>query len=157
MAFTGFLKIPDIDGESKTVGHEDEIDVWGVSWGLEQASASAGTRRLRRRTEVAPVVFHKFTDVSSPYLAQATAQAKSFPEIVLTIRKDSGDSHLDYLVITLKNAMIGSYQVQNIERDDADARLMERVQVTAEDIRFLYRQQTSGGSSIEHGVEIEVY
>ena len=39
MAFSGYIKVPDIDGESKQAGHEGEIDCWGVSWGAAQSSS----------------------------------------------------------------------------------------------------------------------
>ena len=105
MPLTAYMKIPDIAGESQRADHEDEIDIHDVQWVIEQASvAQVGRGRSQSRARVDALICAKYYDASSPYLALACMQAKSFDEIVLMVRKDSGEAHLDYLTITMTNA-----------------------------------------------------
>ena len=112
MALTGYLLIPDIAGESQRVDHEEEIDVHSITWGISQgAAAQMGRGRSKGRADISTLKVNKYYDASSPYLALACMQGKSFDEIVLSVRKDSGEAHLDYLVITMTNVIVSDYFV----------------------------------------------
>ena len=154
MALTGFLKLPDIDGESLQEEHENEIDVYGVRWGAELNLPTTGARRVRSRAETGPMVIHKFYDAASPYLADALSRSMKLDEAIFTARAFGAEAPFDYLTITLTNARIIDYEMHNTERDDTDDRIMERVEIAFEQMSILYRRQTSTGNVIEHEVEI---
>ncbi len=159
MAFTGYLKIEGIDGESKRADHEGEIDCFGVEFNASQmSSASVGSGRTRGRATLSDFTFHKWLDASSPYLMLACAKGKSFAEIVFTARKDSGDAHLDYLIITLENCIISSYKmVQNAPEATSNELISEEVSVSYEKVNFKYVVQADDHSKgDEHEVEYDL-
>jgi len=154
MPFNGYLKVPDIPGESVRADHEDEIDVFGVSWSVvQQTSASAGKGRVQGRAHASAVTFEKFMDAASPYLTLACLQGKSFDEVVFSVRKDSGDAHLDYLVVTLTNVIVSSYEMSNGD----DQQIRESVSLMAEEIKILYTVQADDHSAgDEHEIEYDL-
>ena len=112
MPMTGYMKMPDIDGESRRADHEGEIDILAIDWSMAQAAnMQQGSGRTSSRASVNPVGITKTYDASSPYLALACMQGKAFDEVIISFRQDSGEAHLDYLVITLKNVVISSYNM----------------------------------------------
>ena len=159
MPLTGFLNIPDIEGESVTAGHENEIDFHGLEWGVLRKGnrASKGRGRTQGRAVVSPLEIHKFYDSSSPYLALAAMQGKTFDEIVVSVRKDSGEAHLDYLKITMTNCTLKSYGMFNDGQDDPLELISERVGIKFEKINILYTQQADDHSAgDEHEIEYDV-
>ena len=154
MPITAFLKIPDIPGESRRVGHEDEIDVHAMQWGIEHSAPSqVGRGRVRARSDVKPLIVHKGYDAASPLLARAVRQGQSFREVVLTLRKDSGEQHLDYLVVTMTNVMLTSYEVASDPEAGTGGDLVEGLELDFEKVRLLYTRQAVDGSA---GDETEV-
>lgn len=159
MAFTGYLKIEGIDGESKRADHEGEIDCFGVSFSAQQmSSSSVGSGRTRGRATLSDFTFNKWYDTASPYLALACAKGKSFEEIVFTVRKDSGDAHLDYLIITLKNCIISSYQMtQNAPEESSNELISETIAISYEKLTIKYTVQADDHSKgDEHEVEYDL-
>ena len=159
MAFTGYLKIDGIDGESKRAEHEGEIDCYGVEFNASQSSSSSvGSGRTRGRATLSDFKFHKWMDASSPYLMLSCAKGKSFSEIVFTVRKDSGDAHLDYLVITLTNCIISSYGMsQNSPEEASSEMIAETCTVSYEKLNFKYLVQADDHSKgDEHEVEYDL-
>jgi type VI secretion system secreted protein Hcp len=159
MAFTGYLKVPDIDGESKRADHEGEIDVYGVHWQVAQSSsASTGSGRTRGRAHVSDFTCMKWYDASSPYIALACMQGKAFDEIVFMARKDSGDAHLDYLTVTMTNCIITSYAMSQAHGEsDTDDMINETVSFSCEKINVKYVVQADDHSAgDEHEIEYDV-
>lgn len=111
MAFSGYLKIEDIPGESERSDHIGEINLSSFSWGVSRHTyRDTGGKRESGLPEVQSLVCTKDYDCASPYLALACLKAKNLGEVVLTLRKDAGDDHKDYLTITMTNVLIESYQ-----------------------------------------------
>ncbi|HWL56733.1 MAG TPA: type VI secretion system tube protein Hcp [Paracoccus sp. (in: a-proteobacteria)] len=107
---TGTLKVPKIKGESRLKGHEDEIDIDAVSFGVVQhATRAKGGGHTGAHASFGDLVCSKTYDAASPYLALACMNAQAFDEVVFTARKDSGEEHLDYLIITLTDCILTSY------------------------------------------------
>lgn len=157
MPLTGYLKIPDIDGESQRAEHEDEIDIHDVEWAIEQAAvAQIGRGRSQSRARVDALKFRKFYDASSPYLALACMQARSFDEVVLTVRKDSGEAHLDYLTITMTNVVLSSYHVLGNNSDLHDM-IEEQGGFSFEQVNVKYIVQADDHSAgDEHEIEFDI-
>ena len=159
MAFTGYLKIEGIDGESKRADHEGEIDCYGVEFSASQmSSSSVGSGRTRGRATLSDFTFHKWMDASSPYLMLACSKGKSFSEIVFTVRKDSGDAHLDYLIITLTNCIISGYKMaQNAPEAGSSEMVSESIEISYEKLNFKYVVQADDHSKgDEHEVEYDL-
>lgn len=155
MPLTGFLKIPDIPGESRRADHEGEIDLHAISWGVSRDSTSTpATGRRRGRSEAGPVVLGKSYDASSPYLALAALQGKSFDEVVISFRKDSGEAVLDFLQITLTNVIVSSYDVNGSPEQNG---IEDSVELSFEKINIKYTIQADDHSAgDEHEVEFDI-
>ncbi|MCE0487057.1 Hcp family type VI secretion system effector [Ornithinimicrobium sediminis] len=140
MAVQGFLKVPDIPGESTSKDHEDEIDVVALSFGMG-VPASSATEPRSGRVQLQPLMVTKHYDRSSPYLKRALFDNVVFPEVVLTVsqalswgRGRPGDRG-DYLVVTLTGASVMSYDLVPAEGLD---QLEERLAFGYRSITFTY-------------------
>ncbi|YCM42662.1 type VI secretion system tube protein Hcp [Verrucomicrobiaceae bacterium 227] len=150
----GYLKIDDIPGESTRADHEDEIDVHGIQWKIEADASSAGSGRVRGKAVVGPLKIAKFVDASSPYLALASMQGKSLPEIILAVRGADGAASLDYLTITLTNVRVDSYEIKTTE---GDAKPSEEVSFSFERIKYKYVvQEDDHSAGDEHEIEYDI-
>lgn len=159
MAFTGYLKIEKIKGESKRADHEDEIDVFGVEWKVSQSSsASTGSGRSRGRATIGDLIVHKWYDAASPHLALACMNGTALDEIVFSARKDSGEAHLDYITVTMEKGMVSGYQLSQSQAEDSgEDRIIETVSFSFEKIGILYKVQSDDHSAgDEHEVEYDI-
>lgn len=153
---TGYMLVPDVPGESMRADHEDEIDVHSIDWTVSQGSAAqVGRGRSQSRAQVGSINLMKFYDASSPYLSLACMQGKSFEEIVISVRKDSGEAHLDYLVITMENVTISSYDMMPTAPENLV--IEERIGLTCEKIKIVYVVQADDHSAgDEHEIEYDI-
>jgi type VI secretion system secreted protein Hcp len=154
MAFSGYLKIDDIEGESKRAEHEGEIIVSSFSWGASRSAfRNSGGQRESGLPEVQSLGITKDYDASSPYLALACIKAKNLGEVILTLRKDQGDEHADYLTVTLTNTMVESYQTGG----GGGGNPVDSLSLSFDSIKVKYVQDaddlTKGG---EHEIEYDV-
>lgn len=110
-----FLKLDNVLGESREPGHVGEIDVLSFSFGASQTGVrEAGGRASARRSSLSPIAIVKQVDKSSPKLFLACATGVHFKDAVLTI-STGGDKPFEYLVITMSDVLISSYQVGTSE------------------------------------------
>ncbi len=153
---TGYMLIDDVPGESVRADHEDEIDVHSIDWIIQQgATAQVGSGRSLARAQVGAVKVNKFYDASSPYLALACMQGKDFPEVTIAVRKDSGEAHLDYLVIKMENVVVSGYEILPTPQDSLV--IEEHVSLTCEKISILYTVQAEDHSAgDEHEIEYDI-
>lgn len=154
----GYLAMPGIDGESRRAGHEDEIEVHRIAWRIEQdAPGSAGSGRRRRWVEVGPLIVHTWYDASSPYLALAALEGRHFDEVVLTLRRDTGDEPIDYLRLTMSDVVIASYELLDEHATSATVvdRVPERLGLTFVEIAIRYLEQLDDGGHKKHEVEYD--
>jgi type VI secretion system secreted protein Hcp len=154
MAFSGYLKIDDIEGESKRADHEGEIIVSSFSWGATRSAfRNSGGQRESGLPEVQSLNLTKDYDASSPYLALACIKAKNLGDVILTLRKDQGDEHSDYLTITMTNTLIESYQTGG----GGGGNPVDTLTLSFDSIKVKYIQDaddlTAGG---EHEIEYDV-
>ena len=155
MAITGTIKMPDIEGESVRDGHEDEIDILSCDWSMAQAaSMQSGTGLTSGRATVNPIGISKYYDAASPYIALACMQGKAFDEVVISFRQDSGEAHLDYLIITLTNVVISSYSVSGGAGADE---FVDSLSLSFETVKEKYTVQAEDHSAgAEHEIEYNV-
>jgi type VI secretion system secreted protein Hcp len=156
MAVSGYMKIEEIPGESGRKDHEEEIIISTVQWGATRpVTNTPGVGRSTGMPQITSLTITKLYDKSSPYLAQAVLLATAFPEIVVTLRKDSGETHLDYLTITMTDCMIDGYSFSGA--DGGDAPPMESVSIMFNKLKVLYIEQASDHSAGgEHEFEYDI-
>ncbi|SFD10867.1 Hcp family type VI secretion system effector [Algibacter pectinivorans] len=129
----GFVKIPDINGESQSKAYAREIEIYGLASLSEQLkSAQIGSGRSRARATVSPISLVKKIDAATPYLMLANLQGKFFAETTISLIKPETGSQNPYLVITLKNVLISKHQV------DASSNRQEIIDLKYEKITVKY-------------------
>jgi type VI secretion system secreted protein Hcp len=110
MKIDGFLKVPDIPGASERDGHEEEMEVFGVEFEM-QAPHDANTLSRRGRVSLSTLKFFKYYDMGSPYLKKACFDNTPMDEVVFSARRTIEGETSDYLVITLSDASVVSYEL----------------------------------------------
>lgn len=145
MAFDMFLKIDGIAGESSDGhGHKDEIEVVSWNWGmLQKGNTHQGTGSGSGKVEIQDLTVTKWVDRATPALMLSCAKLEPIEEIVLTVRKAGGKTPLEYVKITLKNAVITCVSTGGTGSDD---RLSENVTIQFAKVDFEYSPQNSDGS-----------
>ena len=158
MPLTAYLKIGDIAGESQRVDHEDEIDIHDIMWSIDRKSASkVGRGRARARARIQPLLLRKVTDAASAYLLLACMQGKSFPEMILSVRKDSGEAHLDYLVITMENVTISKFEKLGVGVENEGQTIEEIIGLVFENVTYKYTVQNDDHSAgDEHEITYDI-
>lgn len=141
MGVLGYMRYPDIAGESVREGHEDEIEIHAIQFSMEDPSGPTGARRGRVRLQSLTV--SKTYDRSSPYLKRALADGRHAREVTITIAAPSADGDEDYLVIGLRDARLTSYAMASSE----DGTLQESLTLDYRTIGFVYRD--------DHEVELD--
>jgi type VI secretion system secreted protein Hcp len=139
-----FLKIGDIKGESTDDKHKDEIELESFSWGLTQAGTS-GRGAGAGAGKALPQDFHfvKKMDKSSPVLFMGCATGQHHAKAVLTVRK-AGGQQMEYLKITMEEAMVSSYQVAATSGGDAVP--VDQVSLNFSKLEIAYSPQKQDGS-----------
>ncbi len=139
-----FLKLTnkDIKGESKGDGHKDEIDIQSVNFGLSQAgSASFGGGAGTNAASFNDMSFGKIVDFSSPNLMATCAEGTAIKEAKLVIQKAGTDGPIDYLVYTMNDCIVSSYQVTTSGGESTDSFSINFAKITMQ-----YTPQTEEGT-----------
>ncbi len=143
----GYLKIPDIAGESNAVRFEDQIEIFGLSSLIEQGSAArVGKGRRRARAQVSPMYVVKRIDSATPYVMLASMQGKSFPDMVITLVESESSNQIAYFIVTLENVTIIKHQF------DSSSNRQEIISLSYENITVKY--VSNDGS--EHEITFDV-
>lgn len=128
-----FLFIEGVPGESTDKDHRDWIDLVNFGQTLEPAK--------RRHSTVCEGIALKELDAASPALWSAVASKTVFPEMVLEITAESGESRITVLRQTMLNVRVS--RVRFGERDQVP---IEHVALAPEEISVLYRKVNPDGS-----------
>lgn len=154
MAVDMFLKLGDIQGESKDKTHANEIDVLAWSWGASNSgTAHVGGGAGAGKVNVQDLSFTKYIDKSSPDIFLACCNGKHIPQAILTVRK-AGENPLEYLIITMTEVMITSVSTGGSGGED---RLTENVTLNFAKVKIDYKEQTptgTGGATPSAGWDI---
>lgn len=150
MAVDGFLKFegPEVKGESKVKGHEDEIDILDVHFSLNQpASFAYGGGGGTGKADFHDLSITKRFDFSSPTLMGFCANGKHFDKATITLRKASGDAApIDYLKLTMEHVLISSMTPSGLGSGDG----MEHATLNFAKVTMEYNTQTEKGAKDKH-------
>ena len=142
MAVDMFIKIGDIDGESKDKTHAKKIDVLAWSWGLSNSgSAHVGGGAGAGKVNVQDLSFTKYVDAASPKLMLACCNGKHYPEALLIIRK-AGENPVEYIKIKMTELLITSLSTGGSGGED---RLTENVTLNFAKVHVDYTPQDAKG------------
>ena len=140
-----FLALDGIKGESKAVGHIDEIDLESFGWGEFAAGGGGGGGGGGGAGKVTMQDVHVVARLSkaSPALMLACAQRKHLKTAILTARR-AGPAKQDFLVLRFDDVVITSYNVSGSEADGGPP--TDQVSFAFARIRLEYRPQKQDGS-----------
>lgn len=140
MAIDTHLKFDGVEGESTHVDHKGEVDILSWTWGVSNASHTAGSGSGKGKATAGDMHFTHLYDKASPILAKKCAQGVHFKEVVMTSRK-SGEGQKDFLKITMKEVFITSVQPSGSAGGD----IHESVSMSYGSIDFAYKPQDEKG------------
>lgn len=104
-----FLKIDEVEGESKDSKHKGEIDIDSFAWGAKNAgTSSAGGGAGAGKVVIDDINFSAKASKASPTLFLKCATGAHLPKAVLTVRK-AGTDQQEYMKITLTDVLVSSY------------------------------------------------
>jgi type VI secretion system secreted protein Hcp len=145
-----FLRLEGIPGESTVEGHEGEIELLSLSWGLHapEAPSYEGGAGRSGRVEVDRLTALAETSVASPRLLGACATGQHISTATLTGWRDdeTGERRQDFLVITLSDVLVSGYQLEGGaggEPEDEVVLSFSRIQVEIEAVDGSAREQVS--------------
>src|SRR5260221_4205815 len=140
MAVDMFIKIGDVDGETKDKVYAGKkyIDVLAWSWGLSNSgSAHVGGGAGAGKVNVQDLSFTKYLDAASPDLMLACCNGKHYDSATLTVQK-AGEKPLPYLKITLTDLIVTSHSTGGSGGED---RLTENVSLNFAKVKVEYDTQ----------------
>lgn len=138
------LKLTKIEGESKKKGYENQIDIYDFKFGVSQAASSAeGLGGGSAKSDCKDLVLTKLIDKSTPIIFLYSALGTPIPEAVMTVRKAGGQS-LDYLVVTLKDAIVTNVATGGTADDE---RVREEISLSYAKITIQYKAQNADGTA----------
>jgi type VI secretion system secreted protein Hcp len=140
MAIDTHIKFEGVEGESTHQDHKGEVEVLSWTWGVSNASQSAGGGSGKGKANPGDLHITHLYDKSSPILAKKCAQGAHFPTVVMTARK-AGEGQKDFIKITLKEVFITSVQPSGGSGGD----IVESVAMSYGGIEFAYKPQDEKG------------
>ena len=144
MAVDMFIKIGDIEGESKDKKHGKEIDVLAWSWGMSNSgSAHVGGGAGAGKVNVQDLSFTKWADKATPKLMLACCDGKHYDEAKLTVRK-AGEHPVEYIKIKLTEVLVTSVTAGGSGGED---RLTENVTLNFAKVHYDYTPQDEKGAA----------
>ena len=139
-----YLEIDGIDGESTDQGHQGEIELNSWSWGESQVSTHGGGGGGAGKVSMQDFHFTMDTSKASPKLMLAVATGEHFKKATLVARKMENDRPQEYLVITLTDVMVSSYQIAG---DGTGIVPTDQISLNFSKIEFEYKSQNPDGSA----------
>lgn len=149
MAVDMFLKLGDIDGESRDDAHRDWIDVLAWSWGasIDAGSAAAGRRGGgASRPMVQDMSLTKWIDSASADELVALLSAERIASAELEVRRagaSAGKGTGTYLRISLTDVLVTSVSTGGSGGED---RLTENISLNFGGVTFSYTEQDDTGA-----------
>lgn len=144
MAVDMFVKIANVDGESKDKKHAKEIDILAWSWGMSNSgNAHVGGGAGAGKVNVQDVSFTKYVDSATPKLMLACCNGSHYSEVNLTVRK-SGGTAVEYIKLKLEEVIISQVSTGGSGGED---RLTENVTLNFAKFNFTYTPQDDKGAA----------
>jgi type VI secretion system secreted protein Hcp len=142
--FDAFLKLKGIEGESTDKAFKGQIELHSFSFSAQQTGTQAhGGGGGAGKVRFSDMHLHKLYDKSSPVLLLACARGEHFEEAVITVRKAGGEQE-PYLVITLKDVLVSSYDMGGHSKGELP--VMDDFTLNYGSIHKEYKTQTEKGT-----------
>ena len=138
------LKIPGVDGEALTKGHEKSIELSSFSMGASNPSnVGSGSGSGAGKADLSSLSVQKQLDLSSAKLFQMCCSGKHFAEATIVCREAGGDAPVEYWTVKIKEVY-----VDNISWGAASGggKPSESISISFAEIKFDYYSQDEKGA-----------
>ena len=142
MAVDYFLKLDGIPGESREAKHRGQIELQSFSWGEVHQRPTAGSGAAAGRVAMQDLHFVAQVSKASPKILLACAAGTHIATAVLTARR-SGRAAQDFLVYSLMDVVVTSYQTGGVEGADGP---VDQASLSFGRIGVEYRARKADGS-----------
>jgi len=144
-AFDAYLKIDGIPGESTDASHKNEIEVLSWSWGMTQSGSAVPGPGVTNKVTMQDFHFVARFDKASPKLMLACAGGTNIAQVELVLRYPGGTNQVEYLKITLENAIVSSMTTTGTSMG-ADVVPTDQISLNYSKIRMTYQAVDQGGT-----------
>jgi type VI secretion system secreted protein Hcp len=155
-AFSAFLQIDGVPGESLDDKHKDWVEL--LSYGHQMTQPVSSTRSsaggaATGRTQHGDFAVTKFVDKASPKLYEAVSNGKHFSKAKIEVCR-AGGTQVKFLDITLEEVMISNVHVNSSGQQNSDGDVLptETIHLNYGKIEWTYTQQKrkdgSGGGNV---------
>jgi len=134
-----------ISGESKDKSFTGQIDISSWKWGMTAPTAVGGARTAR--VQVRELMVVKNADKASTGLMSAMRGNETL-SVVISVRKAAGTSPLVYMVATVDQARLTSYEIEPGINAAGAPILVERLSMSYKTITFDYTPQDDTGKPL---------
>jgi type VI secretion system secreted protein Hcp len=132
-----FLKLGEIEGESKDSTHQGEIEVDSWAWKTEKSSYhGSGASRVQ------PIIIGTQLSKATPLIVSYHMLNRSIKKAVLTCRK-AGGTQQEYFKIILEDVLISAYELSG--SDLGNIVPSEHITLNFRKFTFEYREQKANG------------
>lgn len=143
-----FIQIPDIPGEAKAKGFEEQIECLSLAHGVSQAATATQSGSLGdANCHHQDMSLSKLADLATPLLLMACSEAKNFPEIVICVTKTVSSSQMTYFKVTLNECILTSVSYSG----DGESAPVESITINYAKVAWEYtsvdKTGTVGGST----------
>jgi type VI secretion system secreted protein Hcp len=138
-----FLKIDDIQGESKFQGHTQEIDVISWKWGFENAAPMPVDSASASGISVSSFTFTHYIDLATPVLMKTCLSGIPKRQAKLSVRLEP-NARFDQFILTFEDVKLTA---SSLDAMDNAARTMETVSFTFKKVTEDYIQTKADGSA----------
>jgi type VI secretion system Hcp family effector len=148
-----YVNNPEIPGEANEPAHSNWIEALSVSYMLSQpsgaGSSAAGGGKTGSKVAFSELYFVKEIDRSTPKLALACANGKSYPSVVIEFTRMIAGSSKTYLKLTLTNVTVSSVMSVMSPRAKDDFTHLEQVSLRFARIEWQYKRYNDSGGLID--------
>ena len=137
-----FMKFDGVDGESTAVGHEGEVEIDAISWGVVNTPVvgTGGTGKAVAQD----LAFATRMSKASPQLMLACCTGQHIPTVTLVAERSSaGGAPARYLKITLTDVIVSSYQTGGSSGDVVPT---DQISLNFSKIIVHYKDQKADGT-----------
>jgi type VI secretion system secreted protein Hcp len=151
-----FLKLDGIDGETKQVGHEKEIEL--ISYGFTEANATTYNSGggFAGKVSMQDFRFTMLVNKASPKLFEYCATGKHVPKARLTCRK-AGKTQQEFLKIAFTDCLVSSYARSG--QADSSVIPVDQITLNFAKIEIEYAEQGADGKllpSVKAGYDLKL-
>ncbi|MEX0763521.1 MAG: type VI secretion system tube protein Hcp [Dehalococcoidia bacterium] len=119
-ASAAYIKFGGIEGESQDKDHDGWSDILSFNQGIvAPTSTGPGAARRRGAPVLEDIIVTKELDKSTPKLAEAIVNGRTFPTVEIHLTRNLGDGvSTTYYAYELKNVRVTSYNIGNTRQND---------------------------------------